>query len=81
MPNTRPVDDVVAVFKLKSEGRTDREVSGLTGVPLDTIRAWRNRRLPARAAAVLAGVETCPVCGCGVHNFRANRTRTCSVCT
>jgi len=47
MPRTRrSLDDVRAVFRLRAEGLTDREVSLRTGVPINTIRTWRNRRVP-----------------------------------
>ena len=42
----RSLADVRAVFALKAEGLTDREVSYRTGIPVNTIRGWRNRRVP-----------------------------------
>ena len=46
--------DVRAVFELKAGGFTDREVAAHTGVPMNTIRVWRNRSVPlcARPAIV-----------------------------
>jgi hypothetical protein len=49
MPRARSLDDARAVFSLKANGLTDREVSRDTGVPITTIRAWRNGRLLAYA--------------------------------
>jgi hypothetical protein len=42
----RSLADVRSVFQLKAEGLTDREVSARTGVPICTIRLWRNRQVP-----------------------------------
>jgi hypothetical protein len=49
MPRSRCLEDVRLVFELKARGLTDREVSRRTGVPINTIRTWRNGRLPAYA--------------------------------
>ncbi len=47
MPSSsRSLDDVRAVYRLKAEGLPDCEVSRRTGIPVNTIRAWRNRRMP-----------------------------------
>ena len=57
MPRTRSLEDVRAVFALKARGMTDREVSQGTGVPVNTIRLWRNRQVPwcARAGVLHEG--------------------------
>jgi hypothetical protein len=65
----RPIEHVQAVLALKAEGRTDREVSQLTGVPVATIRLWRNRGLPRHARRALAGEPLCPTCGHDPHDF------------
>jgi hypothetical protein len=49
MPAARPLQDLRTVFVLKSEGFTDREISHRTRVPINTIRRWRNGRLPGYA--------------------------------
>ena len=46
MPRMRSLSDVRRVFQLKADGLTDREASERTGVPVNTIRGWRNRRAP-----------------------------------
>jgi hypothetical protein len=47
MPRTRhTLDEVRAAFRLKAEGRSDREISRATGIPINTIRTWRNQRVP-----------------------------------
>jgi hypothetical protein len=60
---------VIRVLALKAEGRTDREVSRLTGIPVTTMRLWRRRGPPAQAARLLAGVPLCPTCGSPEHDF------------
>ena len=56
VPRMRSLGDVRAVFTLKAAGLTDREVSRRTGVPVNTIRAWRNRHAPLCARpCVLSG--------------------------
>jgi hypothetical protein len=54
MSRMRSLADVRAVFELKARGFTDREVAAHTGVPINTIRLWRNRSVPlcARPAIV-----------------------------
>ena len=71
MPRARRLPEVQAVLRLKSEGFTDREVSLGTGVPLTTIRAWRNHGLPKRAKRALDVGGICPRCGCDPHDFSA----------
>jgi hypothetical protein len=69
VPRTRSVTDVRAVLELKAQGRTDREISATTGVPVNTIRTWRNRPLPKRAAVVLGLRGLCPRCDADPHDF------------
>jgi hypothetical protein len=49
MPRRRLLAELQSVFALKDAGFSDREVSIRTGVPVTTIRAWRNRRVPLYA--------------------------------
>jgi hypothetical protein len=49
VPRKRDFGDLRRVFTLKTQGLTDRETSDQTGVPINTIRGWRNRRLPLYA--------------------------------
>lgn len=65
----RPIDDVLAVLRLKEAGKTDAEVSRLSGVPTNTIRAWRRIGPSSQAKAVLAGIELCADCGLPKHRF------------
>ncbi len=46
MQRMHSLGDVRAVFDLKARGLTDRQVSARSGVPVNTIRGWRNGRLP-----------------------------------
>lgn len=68
MPAARPTHEVGAVLALKRTGATDRHISELTGVPVNTIRIWRNRGLPLRARRALAGPVFCPSCGAEAHD-------------
>jgi hypothetical protein len=55
----RSLRDVREVFALKAIGLTDRQISTLTRVPINTIRTWRNGRLPLCARpAVLSEHST-----------------------
>jgi hypothetical protein len=67
MPRSRPSAEVLKVFELKAAGHLDREVSELTGVPVGTIRNWRNRRFAGKPKPPFAEEETCPQCGGPVH--------------
>lgn len=71
MPTARSLDDVRAVFQLKSDGFTDRQVFRITGVPVNTIRLWRNHRLSLHATRALRGRGLCPACGSEAHDFAA----------
>jgi hypothetical protein len=71
VPRRRPIADVRAVLELKAQGWTDREVSATTGVPINTIRTWRNHRLPKRAARALGSRPACPRCEADPHDFSA----------
>lgn len=68
MPRRRDLQDVQAVVQLKADGLTDREVSLVTGVPVTTIRAWRNHGLSIGAKRALER-GTCPRCRCDPHVF------------
>ena len=75
MPRTRPSAEVVSVFALKDEGHTDWEISRLTGVPVNTIRAWRRLGPPQHAKRALEGLPDCATCGKPEHDFgRLNPT-------
>ena len=69
MPRPRSFDDVLSVIKLKEDGHTDREISHLTGVPITTIRAWRNHGLSRHAERALKGGKLCGTCGADAHDF------------
>jgi hypothetical protein len=69
MPAARPEADVRAVLELKAAGRTDREISELTGVPIGTIRIWRRRGPSKEVADAIAGRPRCPDCGSEPHDF------------
>ncbi|MEA2159792.1 MAG: hypothetical protein QOD66_2172 [Solirubrobacteraceae bacterium] len=66
---TRSPEDVRLVLALKAAGQTDREVSLLTGVPVNTIRLWRRRGLSRRAARAVSDIPFCAACGEAVHEF------------
>lgn len=69
MPRSRPISDITAVFELKAAGHTDRDVSLLTGVPISTIRGWRNRRFSGRPVPPILESECCAHCGGPPHDF------------
>ena len=73
MPRTRSSEDVRAVLELKAAGQTDREVSRITGVPVNTIRLWRHRGLSRRARLALdyGECDWCKTCGSDPHDFAA----------
>ena len=57
MPRKRELGELRSVFTLKSRGLGDREISRRTGVPINTIRAWRNRRVPLYAVPHVSRFE------------------------
>src|SRR3974390_839638 len=69
MPRPRSLDDVRRVILLKEDGHTDREVSRLTGVPITTIRAWRNHGLSRQAERAFHAGGLCATCGAEPHDF------------
>lgn len=69
MPAVRSLDDVCKVAQFKEDGLTDREISGLTGVPITTIRAWRNHGLSQFAERALRAGGLCATCGAELHDF------------
>jgi hypothetical protein len=69
VPRTRPAPEIQAVFDLKSRGKTDHEVSDLTGVPVDTIRTWRKRQACARIQRALHPEGWCGTCGDRKHEL------------
>jgi hypothetical protein len=71
VPRRRPVSDVLAVLQLKAAGRTDREVSRPTGVPVNTIRSWRNHGVPGNARREPTADRGCEQCGEAPHDFLA----------
>ncbi len=71
MPCGRPTSDVLAVLGLQAAGWSDREVSRATGVPVNTIRGWRNKRLPRRIEQMLRDEPRCPQCDDEPHDFEA----------
>jgi hypothetical protein len=69
MPKARPRTDLQKVFDLKRTGLSDREVAAATGVPVNTIRGWRNHGLPKYALPPEERPPACPVCGDEIHDF------------
>jgi hypothetical protein len=69
MPRARPSNDVQAVLDLKAAGCTDREISSRTGVPINTIRLWRNRGISRHAKRALGVGGLCATCGCEPHDL------------
>ncbi len=69
MPARRPDSEARTVFELKEEGRTDREIEQLTGVPVNTIRAWRNRGLPSALRDHADQRPLCSICGGAEHDL------------
>src|SRR5436853_6218727 len=64
---TRPVHEVNAVTALKRAGATDRQPGHLTGVPVETIRTWRQRGIPLRTHSRRG--DACAHCGDGKHSL------------
>jgi hypothetical protein len=52
-------------------GLGDPVVARATGIPWETIRAWRSGRVPERARRVLAGEPTCRGCGGPAHDHES----------
>lgn len=71
MPRGRCLADVERVFQLKSSGLTDREIFCVTGIPVNTIRLWRNRGLSLYATRALQAGGICPACDSPRHDFAA----------
>lgn len=69
MPRSRSSDDAQAVIDLKRAGCTDREISLLTGVPINTIRLWRSRGISRNAKRALGLGGLCSTCGLEAHDF------------
>jgi hypothetical protein len=69
VPRIRSHEDVRAVLQLQADGYSDREVSRITGVPVNTIRVWRNRGLSRNAKRPLRTVDLCSSCGSEPHDF------------
>ncbi len=65
---TRTNSDVERVLQLKAQGLTDAAVSGVTGVPIATIRGWRRRGVPRRARHADADA-ICPQCRRDPHDW------------
>jgi hypothetical protein len=61
--------EIAGVVHLIEAGLSDREAAHATGIPYETIRAWRRGRLPERARRVLAGVPECAGCGAAAHDL------------
>ena len=61
----RSLDDVRTVFELKADGLSDRDVSLRAGVPVNTIRTWRNGRVPDYARASIPAKPT------GLHDLES----------
>jgi hypothetical protein len=61
--------EIAGVVRLIEAGLSDREATRATGIPYETVRAWRRGRVPQRARRVLAGVPECAGCGAAAHDF------------
>jgi hypothetical protein len=55
--------EIADVVRMSRAGLSDADVAFTTGIPKETIRAWRRGRLPERARRVLAGARECERCG------------------
>lgn len=71
MPPARPTRDVIEVFALKADGHSDREISQFTGVPINTIRGWRNRRFLRRSLSDVENEDCCKRCAGPMHDLSA----------
>jgi hypothetical protein len=64
----RSGEEIAAALRLVDAGLGDRAVAQTTGIPFETVRAWRGGRVPERAQRVLAGEPTCLSCGGPAHD-------------
>jgi hypothetical protein len=71
MPPARSLAEVREVLDLKERGLSDRHVSAATGIPINTIRGWRNHGLPKYARPPEPQPPTCPICADVVHDVGA----------
>jgi len=60
---------VVDALALSAAGAPDAAVSGMTGIPVATIRNWRRGRLPRVARLRSEGVALCGTCEQPEHDF------------
>jgi Homeodomain-like domain-containing protein len=67
----RSGSEIAAAVRLSDAGHSDREVARATGIPHETVRAWRSGRVPQRARRVLAGLAECDGCGGPEHDLSA----------
>jgi hypothetical protein len=63
--------EIAGALRLAEAGRSDAEVARATGIPRETIRAWRRGRVPERARRVLAGMAECGGCRGEAHDLDA----------
>jgi hypothetical protein len=61
--------EIAHALRLVEAGLRDSDVAGRTGIPLETVRAWRRGRVPERARRVLDGVPQCDRCGEVAHEY------------
>ena len=71
VPRARPVQEVIEAFGLKDGGLTHREVSRLTGIPVNTIRNWRDCRFARRPLPFVVDEGCCAPCRTTLHDFSA----------
>jgi hypothetical protein len=65
----RSGSEIADALGLVEAGLSDEEVASRTGIPRETVRAWRRGRVPERARRVLAGIAECNGCGGAAHDY------------
>lgn len=69
MPRKVGITAIQIALAAKADGATDLGASQLSGVPLETIRTWRQRGLPRYAQRVREPERFCGACGGDRHRF------------
>ena len=61
--------EIADALRLVEAGLDDAEVARRTGIPRETVRAWRGGRVPERAQRALDGIPECDRCGGPPHEY------------
>jgi hypothetical protein len=67
----RSGEEIADALRLVDDGLDDAEIASATGIPRETVRAWRGGRVPERARRALAGINSCQHCGALEHDHES----------